>query len=338
MSTLWREKIARGVYAVETEERHGRGTRTRVRVIVKRGGARSSKTVQTRSEALRIGREVARELEREESAEMSDVLVEYREHLQRKGLKGSTVTATMHRLEGLCSGVEYVPDLSTKTCQRLYEAYAETHSPTTSLNVMGQARTFGRWCIRRGYLKHNHWEDVETYGRRKRGKPQLTGEEARRLVRVCLGDAGARGGVVLSALLLGLRASEIAAIAPRDIDGATLWVRGTKTANAARRVEVPDVLRDLLPKVAGAKVDRYKVRSWCQQLCRKAGVPVMGPHSLRATHATLARSAGATSELVAAQLGHGSTTVTEGHYIAPGTSEAADRRSALRLLVGGLDE
>jgi len=62
---------------------------------------------------------------------------------------------------------------------------------------------------------------------------------------------------------------------------------------------------------------------------------VVPPHGLRGTHTTLARSAGVTAHVVAAQLGHSSTATTEAHYIAPGTSQRAAQRAVLTVLDGG---
>lgn len=53
---------------------------------------------------------------------------------------------------------------------------------------------------------------------------------------------------------------------------------------------------------------------YLKQLCVKAGVPVVCPHSLRGLHATLALEEGATSESVARALGHGSCSMTKKHY------------------------
>lgn len=335
MPTLWRQKIDRGIYAVETEEKRGRSTRRRIRLVIRREGTSSSETVSSREEAIRLGRQVAAELEKRRL--MACCLVAYREHLQRKGLKQSSITKTMRSLEALVGETEMVEDLSPRLCQSLYESVAERYSTTTALNIMGQARTWGRWMVKRGMFASNPWETVETYGTRRRGKPQLTGAECRKLVVQCLEHGGWEGGAVLCALLLGLRASEVATISERDIDGGVLWVRGTKTVNAARRVEVPDMLQALLADVARVTLTRYQVTGACKRLCKAAGVPELSAQCLRATHATLARSAGATSELVAAQLGHGSTHVTEQHYIAPGTSANADMRKVLRVMNGGAE-
>lgn len=73
-----------------------------------------------------------------------------------------------------------------------------------------------------------------------------------------------------------------------------------------------------------------------QQTCKLAGVPEVGPHGLRRTHATIADSAGATAELVVATLGHASTGITTGGaYIDKQQAEAAARRRIWRVLDGG---
>lgn len=67
-----------------------------------------------------------------------------------------------------------------------------------------------------------------------------------------------------------------------------------------------------------------------QRLCRLAGVPVVSAHGLRGTHATLATSAGATSHVVAAALGHTSPSITQRAYIEAGATEGvrSDRAQA----------
>ena len=71
-------------------------------------------------------------------------------------------------------------------------------------------------------------------------------------------------------------------------------------------------------------------------MCERAGVPVVTAHGLRGLHATLATEAGATSALVAAQLGHAGTAVTERHYTDRTAKESATTARVLRVLEGGL--
>jgi integrase len=68
---------------------------------------------------------------------------------------------------------------------------------------------------------------------------------------------------------------------------------------------------------------RYWVLDQVKRLCQKAGVKEVTTHGMRGLHATLATAAGATSELVAAQLGHTTPAITERHYTDPAALEAA---------------
>jgi hypothetical protein len=83
---------------------------------------------------------------------------------------------------------------------------------------------------------------------------------------------------------------------------------------------------------------RERATDWAREqvwrLCKLAGIPRVTPQGLRGTHSTLATEAGATSHLVAAQLGHAST--EGGAYIDTQRAGAAKRRTALRVLAGGL--
>src|SRR5262245_54285860 len=71
--------------------------------------------------------------------------------------------------------------------------------------------------------------------------------------------------------------------------------------------------------------------------CKKAGIPIVCPHSLRGLHSTLAVQAGATCSLVAQALGHGSTDVTKRHYIAPSALESARSARVASALLGTPD-
>jgi integrase len=54
-----------------------------------------------------------------------------------------------------------------------------------------------------------------------------------------------------------------------------------------------------------------------RRICCAAKTPIVGPHGLRGTHATLAVQAGVTGDAVARALGHESFAVTAGHYAKP---------------------
>ncbi|MDB4982109.1 MAG: integrase [Myxococcales bacterium] len=146
------------------------------------------------------------------------------------------------------------------------------------------------------------------------------------------------------ALLMGMRVSEIADRIVRNLDdeGRLLWITDAKTQAGIRRLQVPQQLQPLLRRIAankqptdrlfGPKVHRHMVLRHVRRICKAAGVPVIPPHGLRGTHASLAMTAGATGDLVAAALGHESFTTTERHYARADAIADAQQLTALREL------
>jgi len=157
--------------------------------------------------------------------------------------------------------------------------------------------------------------------------------------------------LALAYLLLGARAGEVVLRQVRDLDdgGRLLWIPDSKTEAGRRQLEVPDVLVPHLVQLTGRRLPaaplfahaatRKRAQDWAREqvtrICKLAGVPRVTPHGLRGTAATIAREAGATSQLVAATLGHASPAITEVVYNDSGRAQAALRRTALRVLEGG---
>jgi integrase len=67
-----------------------------------------------------------------------------------------------------------------------------------------------------------------------------------------------------------------------------------------------------------------------------AGVPVVGAHSMRGLHATLAMDAGITGAVVAASLGHEHISTTTRSYAKGEAVAGAQQRRALTVLAGGV--
>jgi len=243
--------------------------------------------------------------------------------------------------------------LTPRRAAELYERVQVGRAPDTHRNTLAVGKMFGAWCAKRGWLAADPFAALEPVGRRRRGKPQLHVDEARRLLEACLSEHSREALAVSLALLLGLRASEIVLRQVRDLDdgGRLLWVPHGKTRNARRYLAVPDALRGHLLELAAGRPaaaylfgeghldrpSRYWVHYHCGRLCAVAKVPRVPPHGLRGTHATLATAAGVTGPAVSAALGHGSTAITESTYVAPGGRQLADQRAALRALDGGAD-
>lgn len=233
----------------------------------------------------------------------------------------------------------------------LYARAAEGRAPDTHRSALAVARQWAAWCVRQRWLRENPFARVEPIGRKRRGadKPQLRVDEARRLLEHCLADPSPASTAVIVALVAGLRASEIAGLQCRDVDdaGRLIWITDSKTRAGRRHLEVPDFVAARLAELAadrtgplyldeaGEPATRWWVAYHCRRLCDAARVPVVSPHALRRTHATLAIAAGASSHVVAGSLGHASTAITARAYVEPSAARAASGRAVLRVIDGG---
>ena len=221
--------------------------------------------------------------------------------------------------------------------------------------ILAEAGTWARWLVERGKLKRDPFAGLKIKGRRRRGKPQLTIEEAQRFAGHCL-EAAAGGDlnalIAVIDLYLGPRSSEVTDRLVRDVDqgGTVLWIPDSKTEAGKRRLHVPPTVAPLLvalctgpdgkPRPPRERLfhdrNRHTTYNHVHRLCDEAKVPRVCPQSLRGLHATLATEAGETSRAVAAALGHESPAITRASYIRPGTVEGVGNRRALAVLQGGL--
>lgn len=314
------------------------------RVVVTERGERSSRVFATASKAQRYADNVRAALAVEEVT-LAEALVPYERHLRETITDHGRITALRGVRRMLPDDAIEVDGVDVRRARALYEEMRERPTRTgrppavaTHHVALRCVRAMWRWMLRREIVSSNPWREVDVIGRPRRGKPQLTLDEARTLTAACLASDRPDAGAVLCCLLLGLRSGEVARIDERCLDdgGRLLRVPGTKTEAARRVVEVPELLRAPLAILAadpGWTVSR--VRHGVERWCERAGVPVVPPHGLRGTHASLAASAGATGVLVAAQLGHASPTVTAAHYTQAGAAATGGARTALKVLAGG---
>lgn len=252
-------------------------------------------------------------------------------------------------------------------------------SVATQRHTLAEAKRFLRWCATEAKtLAASPAESVKPKGKIAKRKAQLRLTEARTFVSVgeellaavALPDpvaamrayglrvnscAVARPGeyrgivqagvtAVLTALYLGLRASEISSRVVRDLDdeGRLLHVEGElKSESSARVLEVPERLRAKLLALAKGRAPtdalfggttRKTVHYWARRLAQIAGVPSVSAHGLRGSFASIARSQGAATGIVSAALGHGGEGVTLGHYIEPGAVERGNTRTVSERL------
>lgn len=282
---------------------------------------------------------------------VGDAMEAWLNHI-REGVRERTLDTNRCRMVGflrLPDGDRQLHDLTPTYAKELYAKRVAETKTDTHRNELALVKRAAEWWVTMEWLQDNPFAKVVPVGKRRKGKPQLRIDEARIFVVTCL-DEYATGGenakaalAVATTLLLGLRASECTDRVVRDLDdgGRVLWIPHGKTEASVRRLEVPEIIRPLLLEVAAGKApldrlwgdyDRHWIGHHVRRLCRKAGVPVIPPHGLRGLHATLAITAGSSSEAVSRALGHVNVNVTRAHYFAPGTEAALVSTSVAGLV------
>lgn len=349
---------------IEGPYRHGDKWRCRLVLAGHRMWCRPSAPSPEAARAVAEG--AARGAAQQGGLTVREACAAYLENLRQGGAKPVTLSYRERDVRSFFGGELERPlsGLTPSRCAALYEQLrtrpsAKTGRPLTAAShhsYLIQSRRFLAYCVTERWLKHNPLDGIKPFGRKNKGKVQLRIDEARAFYTTSLelaqrGDAGAAAALV--GLLMAFRPGEIDSRTARDLDdgGALLWVDDTadftrKTASSRRAVQVPQVLQPILRAFAKDKVgaallwpsaDGRRFRhGWLnyqvKRLCRLAGVPEVCAHSLRGLQATTALHAGATPELVAAVLGHTSTTMTMQHYAAPGSARAGDQLARVHLL------
>lgn len=316
--------------------------RSGYRLVIKENGVREARCFSTLEEAQQVRDELLREVSRRQGLTVGALLELFRRHLvEVRGAKPETGEHVVWCIKSMIPADVNMASLTTDKVRSYYLALTQRIgvksgkpiSASTHQVALCYAKNFGKWAVEAKHLLANPFAGVSPVGKRSAGKLQLTISEALKLDTVAL-DGAQRGdprclGILLM-IHLGLRRGEVGARMVRDVDqeGGVLWIPHGKTRNARRRLKVPEFLRPLLraqtegkeqdallfTTLSGKPVHHNYFWNYLKQLCVKAGVPVVCPHSLRGLHATLALEEGATSESVARALGHGSFSMTKKHY------------------------
>jgi integrase len=165
----------------------------------------------------------------------------------------------------------------------------------------------------------------------------LTDDEARRIVNACAADFR---DLVRGALLTGCRYGELIALhaSDYDADAGTLTIRETKTGKV-RHVVLTEEGRSLFNRLTSGRAHDARVfvradgNPWGashQQrplvgACHRAGIsPAITFHVLRHSHGSALAMRGVPMGVIAAQLGHADTRMTEKHYAHLAPSYVAD--------------
>lgn len=325
------------------------------RIVVKAANnRRTTESFASEAEALERKAAYQRDIEQRTIASAVEAYLAAEERRMSEGeVRQSTIERVRYHLHSMLKlgtqGHHDIRRLTPQYAERLYDERAG--AVDTHRNGLSVARAFGVWIAKRGWVRENPFAAVKGKGRRKKGKPQLRIDEARKFIDTCVPRLSSDDGAIcaLAYLLLGNRSGEIVLGHVRDVDngGRMFWVPDSKTLAGKRQIEVPAILRAPLLRLCEGRAPearlfeyaarRARAQDWAREqvwrICKLAGVPKVTPHGLRGTQATLSSYAGATPELVAATLGHASSEITTGGaYIDKQQAEAAQRRRAWRVL------
>jgi integrase len=318
---------------------YAEGDKFRV-IVIDAAGRRQSALVDTQAQATRF----MKRARKQHSTPVGEVLTEWCESrvLGGKALEKSVANQKVRVQRLLGEAVDLpIATVTESQARALYHAHQQSRGLNTDRPLAAATHRFDleltrhlwTWAQGKGYAGNNPWDAVEPIGRPRKGKLQLRPSEAARLADRCYMEAAqgeARAVGVLCCLELGLRASEVLGLSRRDLDRGILFVEGTKTESARRRIRLPESLHVELERLARLHTDGPLIRTsrqhlyhFCIGICRRADVPVVGLHALRGTHASLAVLGGASVEAVARVLGHARTDVTRKHYVSPDAEQAA---------------
>lgn len=137
----------------------------------------------TREEALAHAADTVEGFQSRYAVTVGGLVDRYLEHLELNDRKPVTVDAARVKLDlilGPLLGAEIVAVTPHRARQR-YSELARTCAAASHHVALGRARSVWAWAVREGMARINPWADVRPIGRQRRGKPQLTTDETRRL-------------------------------------------------------------------------------------------------------------------------------------------------------------
>lgn len=299
-----------------------------------------------------------------EGTTIDEALTAHEKQLDEQGNEQKGTEERMRRLRLFFGDVleTQVARLRPERAAKLYDSFRVGRSADYHRNTLGNARGFLDWCKTQGWCSENALSEVKGVGKRKAGKLQLTGDEARKLYAWCLWKAQRRGNAterrdseaaigVLMLLLMALRQADVIKRQVRDVDldATVLRVSKGKTEKSNRVRKVPEALQGMLRRhidgrspleplfVAdgGGHHTNAWLRSALDRFCRDAGVPRVCPHALKGTAASVLAETGELGDKIADHLSHESQATTQRHYLRSGVTDEAAAARGLAVISGG---
>lgn len=236
-------------------------------------------------------------------------------------------------------GQKQIGEIRHSDIQKWVASLSETRSASTVLRAHGIIHGVLNVAVRDNLIPKNAADEISLPRKKPKRRSYLSMEQVELLANAC----GNRASLVFGLAYTGLRWGEITGLRLRDFDpekkrftvnenavdvGGKIEV-GTPKTHKTRPVPVPDFLCEIIEQeTSGRKGDQIifgngtdyvrlpsSGRGWFIQAVRRCqekdlSFPMLSPHDLRHTAASLAISVGANVKAVQRMLGHASAAVT----------------------------
>lgn len=307
-------------------------------------------------QAKRWVAETRAKLVRLEGVTFKQAIDRFEDHLKERGNQEVSITNPIGWLRLFFADVMgmQVARLRPERAGELYAVFRVGRSVDYHRAALSRAKGLLAWCIEQGWCADNALAKVKGVGKKKKGKMQFTGDEARKWIAMCLVKASRRDRpsavrqsdaavALMTLLLLALRQSDVLKRNVRDVDlnATVLRVTGGKTAKSNRPRHIPTLLRPFLLALTANRPGNEllfgrRTNDWLRtaqrKFCQEAGVPYVCPHGLKGTMGSLMAEMGEAVERIANHLSHENPYITERHYLAPGIIEGTQTSRAIEVL------
>jgi hypothetical protein len=166
----------------------------RVRVVDRESKRTRRYNYETENQARAAIPKLRREYSRPVGVLFAEALQRYEKPLATRGNvpsrgpnKPRTIETTMGRLRAVFATELVTGELTSAKMIELWQRWVTGKATDTALNTLAQVRTFLAWLKNREWLTGKDVVGgVEVLGKRRKGKPKLTYDEAKKLVAWCL--------------------------------------------------------------------------------------------------------------------------------------------------------
>lgn len=168
--------------------------------IVSSGSKEWAPMARSQRQAMKLAEKAARIAASQGSITVMQAIEMHVEDKRDAGARQQTLEGTKTGLTAYFASMLDTPvgKLTARVCQKQYDRMRLEIIPSTGKVPavsthrvrLGQAKNFALWVLAKGWLREDPTAGVKGIGKKRRGKVQLSLDEARRLSSTCVTEAG----------------------------------------------------------------------------------------------------------------------------------------------------